>query len=70
MTKRDLTHTEEVEQIAEELGIEFSVALDIAYLRSLEARIVAAAKKYPKMRDFLVENVALEDQLKGLEPDA
>lgn len=61
------TYTEKVEQVAQELGIENSVALDIIYLRECEHRIISAAKKHPHLRDFKVFNAELEEQLESLE---
>lgn len=63
----DLTYTQRVEALANELGIEISVAMDIEYLRGLEARILRAVKANPKLRDFLVQNRDLEAQLDQIE---
>jgi len=61
-----MIETNRVEAIAKELGVEFSVASDIDYLRCLEKRIVAAAKKHPEIRDFAVVNEPLERQFLAL----
>ncbi len=53
--------------IAQVAGVDISVAHDIDYLRCLERRIIAAAKKHPHVRDFHVDNRALENQLAKLE---
>jgi len=58
-----------VERLAAELGVSFSVAADIDYLRSLEVAVVAAAKANPSVKDFAVHNRALEVQLEGLGAD-
>lgn len=62
-----MSETDRVEIIAQVCGVETSVAHDIDYLRCLERRIIAAAKKYPHIRDFKVDNRALERQLADLE---
>jgi hypothetical protein len=53
--------------IEEEFLIDYSVALDIEYLRGLEARIIKAAKKHSLLRDFPVENRELEAFLESCE---
>jgi hypothetical protein len=59
--------TDRAERIAKESGVEKSVALDIGYLRDLEARIVDAAHRHPELRDFPVFNALLETFLDALE---
>lgn len=62
-----MLETDRIDAIAKELGVETSVADDIDYLRCMERRIVAAAKRHPHLRDFDVRNEALEAQLEALE---
>jgi len=57
----------EVELISQELEVEYSVAMDIHYLRSLEKRVVVAAKSHPRIRDFPVFNDQLDEFLLMLE---
>lgn len=40
-----MKYTKEIESLAEELGVDFSIALDIDYLRTLEKRISETCKK-------------------------
>lgn len=47
--------------------IDESVALDILYLDHLRERVIAAARRNPKIRDFLVYNPVLEEELDELE---
>jgi len=61
------SETDRVEIIAQVCGVDTSVAHDIDYLRRLERRIITAAKNHPHIRDFKVENRALENQLAKLE---
>jgi hypothetical protein len=63
---RTETETQRAEAIEKELGVDFSVALDIDYLRQMERQIVAAAKKHPEIRNFEVSNPFLERQLDRL----
>lgn len=58
-----MTKTEAAQAIADEYGIDFSVAMDIHYLRNLEKRIVAASKANPSLWDFPVYNNPLEETL-------
>jgi hypothetical protein len=62
-----MTETERIDKIAEECGISFSVADDVDYLRTLERRIVAAARGNPGVVNFPVYNESLEDFISGLE---
>ncbi len=56
-------YRERVEALAKELGIELSIAMDIAYLDDLRERIVECAKRHPELRYFPVENPDLENYL-------
>ena len=62
-----MNYTEKIENLAMELGVETSVAMDIQYLRTLEQRIILAAKKNPHLRNFAVYNSQLETELDKLE---
>ena len=62
-----MKYTLTVEALAQELGVDFSVAMDIHLLREYEQRIIVAAKANPELRDFNVFNKELEDQLISLE---
>jgi hypothetical protein len=64
-----MTYTQQIEKLAAELNIDFSVAMDIDYLRWLEGRILKLAKAEPQARDFLVSNLELENQLDAMEDD-
>lgn len=62
-----MKYTEEVEKLAEELEVSFSVAMDIHYLRSLENRILQTLQAHPEVITFQVYNEVLENQLQELE---
>ena len=66
MNPKTVTYTQHVEAIARDLGVRDSVAMDILYLRSLEDRVIKAAKLHPQVGDFEVSNEALEAQLESL----
>lgn len=61
------TYTDKIRSISKELGVSFSVAMDIEHLREYERRIVAASKAFPSIEDFEVLNADLETQLEPLE---
>ena len=62
-----MTRTEEAEEIARTLGVEFSVALDVLYLRGLEHRVVSVARNHSALRDFPVLHESLEQFLESYE---
>lgn len=66
-TLHKLTYSVRVERLAAKLKVDFAVAMDIDYLRQLEKRIIKAARKNSKLRDFYVFNKRLEQQLNRLE---
>jgi hypothetical protein len=61
-----MNYTLKVELLAKELEVDDSVAEDILYLRSLENRIIRAAKIHSNFRDFPVYHSELESQLELL----
>lgn len=67
MSQPEKDRLDRIEMIAQVAGVSISVAHNIEYLRQLERRIVAAAKKNPQINTFHVDNHALEFQLVKLE---
>jgi hypothetical protein len=65
----EVIYTQSMYKLAEELGVNVHVAMDIDYLRMLERRIIAAAKIDPNLIDFEVFNERLENQLRPYDPD-
>lgn len=55
-----MKYTDEVQKISNDLGIEFSVALDVCYMQHLILDMVACAKANPDLREFPVNHPELE----------
>ena len=61
-------YTDQMVALAQELGVDVSVAMDIDYLRRLEARVLNIAKREPNFRGCEnIYNAPFEVELEGLE---
>ena len=59
------SYPDTIEQIAKDLNIPEYVAMDIEMLLDYKKRIIAAYRKDNSLRDFEVENMNLENQLRS-----